>query len=77
MNNYQQFLYSILTTYHLKQQDFLELMDNHCAIHVIHQDIQDQQDFLELMDNHCAIHVIHQDIQGQLRENTYWTFFTD
>ena len=28
--------------FHEKQQFFLELMDNHCAIHVIHQDIQGQ-----------------------------------
>ena len=38
----QQFFYNILATCHKELQVFLELMDDHCAICVIHQDILDQ-----------------------------------
>ena len=42
--------YNNLTAYHKKLQVFLELMDNHCVIHVIHQDIQDQLREFSLFD---------------------------
>ena len=37
-----QFIYNNLTTCHKELQVFLELIDNHYVINVIHQDIQDQ-----------------------------------
>ena len=38
----QQFFYNNLTACHKELEVFLELMNNHCIIHVIHQDILDQ-----------------------------------
>ena len=37
-----QFFYNNLTTCHKELQVFLELIGNHCVMHVIHQDILDQ-----------------------------------
>ena len=50
--------YNNLTACHKKQQVFLELMDNHFVIHVIHQDIQDQLRECSLFDFFLPIKVI-------------------